>query len=119
MPRFLLTWLTTAIALVITTYFVPGLYLSGFIPALIAAIILGLVNAIVRPILIILTLPITLLTLGLFLLVVNAVTLGLVALLTPGFQITGFLPAAVGAVVLSFITWLLQLVVARMQEPGR
>lgn len=114
MPRFLLTWLITAIALLITTFFVPGLYLSGFIPALIAAIILGLVNAFVRPVLILLTLPITLLTFGLFLLVVNAIALGLVAALTPGFQITGLFSAIVGAVVLSVVTWVLQLVVARM-----
>lgn len=113
MPRFILTWLITAIALLITTYFVPGFYLEGFIPAFIAAIILGLVNAVIRPILIILTLPITLLTLGFFLLVINAITIGLVAALTPGFSIAGFLPAIVGALFLSFVTWALQLVAAR------
>lgn len=114
MLRFIITWLITAIALLITTYFVPGFYLEGFIPALFAAVILGLVNAVVRPILVILTLPITLLTLGFFLLVINAISLGLVAALTPGFSIAGFLPAIVGAVVLSFTTWVLQLVVARL-----
>lgn len=114
MPRFLVTWLITAIALLITTYFVPGFYIEGIIPAFIAAVILGLVNAIVRPILVILTLPITLLTLGFFLLVVNAISIGLVAALTPGFSIAGFLPAIVGAVVLSIVTWALQLIVSRV-----
>lgn len=109
-----MTWLTTAIALVITAYFVPGIYLSGLVASLVAAIILGLINAIVRPILIILTLPITLLTLGLFLLVINGISLVIVAALTPGFEIDGFLPAMVGAIVLTIVTWMIQLVVTRI-----
>lgn len=114
MPRFLITWLSTVIALLITAYFVPGISLSGLVASLVAAIILGLVNAVVRPILIILTLPITLLTLGLFLLVINGISLVIVAALTPGFEIAGFLPAMVGAVVLTLVTWVIQLVVARI-----
>lgn len=114
MPRFLITWFTTAIALLITAYFVPGIYLSGLVASLVAAIILGLVNAIIRPILIILTLPITLLSLGLFLLVINGISLILVATLTPGFAIGGFLPAIVGAIVLTVVTWVIQLVVVRV-----
>jgi putative membrane protein len=114
MPHFLITWFTTAIALLITAYFVPGLYLSGLVASLVAAIVLGLVNAIVRPILILLTLPITLLTLGLFLLVINGISLVIVAALTPGFEIAGFLPAIVGAVVLTVVAWIIQLVVARI-----
>ena len=95
MLNFLLTWVATAISLLITAHVVPGFEFNNFTTALIAAAILGLVNAIVRPILIILTLPFTLLTLGLFLFVINALMLWLVGFLTPGFVVTGFLPAVV------------------------
>lgn len=114
MLRFLMTWLTTAIALLITAYLIPGISLSGLVASLVAAIILGLVNAIVRPILILLTLPITLLTLGLFLLVINGISLVIVSAVTPGFEIAGFLPAMAGAIVLTIVTWVIQLVVARI-----
>ncbi|NJL88931.1 MAG: phage holin family protein [Coleofasciculaceae cyanobacterium SM2_1_6] len=107
MPRFLLTWLLTAIALILTSRIVPGFALDSITAAAIAAIIMGLVNAVVRPILVVLTLPLTLLTLGLFLLVVNALSLGLVAYFTPGFTITGFFPALIGSIVLSFVSGIL------------
>ena len=107
MPRFLLTWLLSAAALILTSKIVPGFILDSFTVAAIAAVIMGLVNAIVRPILVILTFPLTLLTLGLFLLVVNAVSLGLVAYFTPGFTIAGFLPAMIGSIVLSFVSGIL------------
>lgn len=107
MPRFLLTWLLTAAALILTSKIVPGFILDSFTAAAIAAVIMGLVNAIVRPILVILTFPLTLLTLGLFLLVVNAISLSLVAYFTPGFTIVGFLPALIGSIVLSFVSGIL------------
>jgi len=107
MPRFLLTWLLTAIALILTSKIVPGFALDSITAAAIAAIIMGLVNAVVRPVLVLLTLPLTLLTLGLFLLVVNALSLGLVAYFTPGFTITGFIPALIGSIVLSFVSGIL------------
>jgi len=113
MPRFLTTWLITAIALLVTAYVVPGIYLSGFLAALIAAVLSGLVNAIVRPLLIILTLPITILTLGLFLLVINAIALLIVAALTPGFDITGLLPAVIGSIVLSIVTGVIHFMLGR------
>ncbi|MBD1904966.1 phage holin family protein [Funiculus sociatus GB2-A5] len=103
MPYFLVTWLITAIALVITTYIVPGFAVKTFVDALIAAIVLGLANAIVKPLLVLLTLPLTLVTLGLFLFVVNALTLWLVAYLTPGFVITNLLSALVGSIVLTVV----------------
>lgn len=114
MPRFLITWLITAIALLITAHFIPGIHLSSFVAALIAAFLSGLVNAIVRPILIILTLPITFLTLGLFLLVINAISLLIVAALTPGFDITGLWPAIIGSLVLSIVAGVIQFVIDRM-----
>ena len=108
MLYFLLTWVATAIALLITAYIVPGFeFNNNFTSALIAAAILGLVNAIVRPILIILTLPFTLLTLGLFLLVINALMLWLVGFITPGFVVTGFLPALLGSLVLTLVATVL------------
>jgi len=109
MPRFLLTWLLTAISLVITSYIVPGFHVNTFGAAVIAAVVLGLANAIVRPILVLFTLPLTILSLGLFLLVINAITLLIVGYFTPnhGFRIDGFWPALFGSIVLSFVTGLL------------
>lgn len=107
MPNFILTWLLTAIAILITAYVVPGFEVSGFGAAAIAAIVLGLVNAVVRPLLILLTLPLTILTLGLFLLVINALTIALVGALSPGFTVTGFLPALIGSIILTIVSSLL------------
>ncbi|PSB42489.1 hypothetical protein C7B80_27345 [Cyanosarcina cf. burmensis CCALA 770] len=107
MLYFLLTWVAAAIFLLITAYVVPGFAVNSFTTALIAAAILGLVNALVRPILIILTLPFTLLTFGLFLFVINALMLWLVGFVTPGFVVTGFLPALLGAIVLTLVATVL------------
>ena len=109
--NFLLTWLVAALSLLITAYLVPGFEFDSFSTAAIAALILGLVNAIVRPILVILTLPLTVLTLGLFLFVVNALMLWLVAFFTPGFTVAGFLPALLASVVVTFVSTLLSLLV--------
>ena len=106
MVQFLLTWLASAISLLITAWVVPGLAITGFTAAAIGAMVLGLVNALVKPILILFTLPLTILTLGLFLLVVNAIALGLVGYLTPGFTVGGFFPAIFGSIVLSFVSGL-------------
>ncbi|AFY65697.1 phage holin family protein [Geitlerinema sp. PCC 7407] len=104
MPRFLITWLLTAIAFMITAYIVPGFEVSGLVAGAIAAVILGLVNAVVRPLLVILTLPLTILTLGLFLLVVNALSLLIASALTPGLNINGLVPAILGSIVLTLVT---------------
>lgn len=105
MINFFLTWLLAAIALSITAYLVPGLTIAGWQAAAIGAIVMGLVNAIIKPILTILTLPLTLLTLGLFLFVVNAISLSLVGYFTPGFTVSGFWPALWGSIVLSLVSW--------------
>jgi putative membrane protein len=107
MPNFLLTWFVTAIALLITAYIVPGFQFDSWITAAIAAIILGLVNAIVRPIFVLLTFPLTILSLGLFLLVINALMLWLVGFLVPGFVVAGFLSALIGSIVLAIVTTIL------------
>lgn len=104
MLNFLLTWLLATVALIITAYLVPGVAVTSFVGAAIASIVIGLVNATVKPVLTILTLPITILTLGLFLLVVNGISLSLAAYFTPGLSIDGFWPAVIGAIVLSLIS---------------
>lgn len=111
MPRFLLTWLITAAALMITANFVPGFVVKSFGAALVAAVVLGLVNAIIRPILFVLTLPITIVTLGLFMFVVNALTILLAGNITPGFHVAGFVPALVGSIVLTIVGSVLNFVV--------
>ena len=103
MPHFLLTWLVTAISLIVTANLVPGFVVTSFGAALLAAVVIGLVNAIVKPILVILTLPLTIITLGLFLFVVNAITIWLAGVLTPGFTVTGLLPALLGSIVLTLV----------------
>jgi putative membrane protein len=91
----LLRWLLNAIGLWVATEIIPGVSASSWQALAIAALLLGLVNAIVRPVLVLLTLPVTLLTLGLFLVVINALMLMLVAWLVPGFAISGLLWAGV------------------------
>lgn len=105
MKGFVLHLVLTAAALLVVAQFVGGVHVAGFGSALLGAIVLGLVNAFVRPVMIVLTLPLTLLTLGLFLLVINAAMLGLVALLLAGFQISGFWTAIGGALIVSITGW--------------
>src|SRR3954447_15931983 len=95
----------TAFALWAATQLVPGIEVRGLLSLLLAALVFGLVNAVVRPVLVLLSLPVTLLTLGLFLLVVNAAMLGLTAWLLPGFVVDGFWPAFWGAIVVSVMSW--------------
>ena len=102
----LIRWLLSALALILTSKIVPGITVDSFTALLIAAIVLGLVNAVVRPILVFFTLPITLFTLGLFLLVVNAITFGLAAWLVPGFSVNGFFPAMLGSIVMAILSFL-------------
>lgn len=104
---FLLRVLLNGMAIFAAAWLVPGVHLSGPVPALIAGAILGLVNALVRPILVILTLPFTLITLGLFLFVVNAICFALTAALVPGFEISGFFAAFVGALIVTIVSWIL------------
>jgi len=107
MLNFVLTWLVATVSLIITTYLVPGVDVSSFVGAAIASIVIGLINATVKPVLTILTLPLTILTLGLFLLVVNGISLSLAAYFTPGLSVDGFWPAVIGSIVLSVISSLI------------
>jgi putative membrane protein len=107
MKSFLLHLVLTAIAILVVANVVGGVLVSGFGAALIGALILGLVNAFVRPVMILLTLPLTIVTLGLFLFVVNALMFWLVAALVPGFQISGFGAALLGSLLLTVLNILI------------
>ena len=106
MPGFLIRILIVALGLWLATEFVPGIEIKGAWTLLGAALLLGLVNAVMRPLLILLTLPITVLTFGLFLLVINAGTLALVAWAFDDFTIAGFWPAVWGAIIVGMTGWL-------------
>jgi len=108
--RFLLRLLLNGIAIVVAAYVVPGVIVRGPEAALLAGVILGLVNAFIRPVLKFLAFPITILTLGLFTLVINAACFALTALLVDGFAIEGVMPAIVGALLVSVVSWLLSVV---------
>jgi putative membrane protein len=109
--RLLLAWLINAMALLAVAYLYPGVRVDGWVTALVAALVLGLVNAGVRPVLVVLTLPVTLLTLGLFIFVINALCFWLTAGLIKGFAVSGFWGALIGSLLYSTITllvnWLL------------
>src|ERR1700683_3945058 len=109
----LLNWLLSALAVWIMSRVVPGIYVSGPVAALIAALVIGFINATIGLVLKILTFPLTLVTLGLFWLVINALMLELAsALLAPGFQVRGFMAAFIGAIVLSLVNMLLKALVS-------
>lgn len=101
----LVRWLISAIAVMLVAYLVPGITVTSFVSALLVALVLGLANAFVRPILVFLTLPITVLTLGLFILVINALLFMITAYFVPGFSVSGFGPAFLGSIVLAIIGW--------------
>ncbi|MGA8300163.1 MAG: phage holin family protein [Terriglobales bacterium] len=106
--RLLLHWILSAIALWIVAHFVPGIFVSGPKAALIAALVIGLVNATIGLILKVLTFPLTILTLGLFWFVINALMLELAAQFVRGFEMRGFLPAFIGAILMSVVSSVLQ-----------
>jgi putative membrane protein len=105
MVGFLLRAAITALALWVASQLLDGMQFSSTGKLVIAAVLLGLVNAVVRPIAFVLTLPITVVTLGLFLLVLNAAMIGLVAWIVPGFTISGFWTAIGGAIVVGLVSW--------------
>jgi putative membrane protein len=111
MLMLLARWIVNAAALLLVAYLYPGVAVTSFFAALIAALVLGIVNAVVRPILVLLTLPVTLLTLGLFIFVINALLFWFVANIIQGFAVTGFVAALVGSILYSVLTmitsWLL------------
>jgi putative membrane protein len=101
MPGFWVRFLITACGLLLADWQLDGMYFGGPLSLFFAALVLGAVNALVRPVILLLTLPITVITLGLFLLVLNGAMLGLAALVVPGFVIDGFWTAVLGAIIVS------------------
>lgn len=106
MLRLLLHWLLSAVALLLVSHILRGFVITSFGSALVAAIVIGLVNVVIGWPLKLLTLPLTFLTLGLFYLVLNAILLKIASAFVPGFQIYGFMPAFWGAIILSLINML-------------
>lgn len=104
--KLLFRWLVNAGTLIILANYLPGISVSGWYVALITALVLGLVNALIKPLLIVLTLPINILTLGLFTLVINAFLFWFVGTFIQGFSVAGFWPAFFGALILSLVSWL-------------
>jgi putative membrane protein len=113
MVRLLVVWAINTMALVAVAYLMPSVSISSAGAALVAALVLGLVNTIIRPILVLLTLPVTVLTLGLFIFVINGLLFWAVGSLVPGFHVAGFWSAVLGAIVFSLLSWLLSSLVLR------
>ena len=105
--KLLLVWLINALALMAVAYLLPGIAVESFVTALIAALVLGLVNAVIRPVLVLLTLPATLLTLGLFIFVLNGLLFWFVGSFISGFVVSGFWWGVIGAIVYSIVSWAL------------
>jgi putative membrane protein len=103
--RLLLVWILNAIALWIVTQILPGVQVNDFLTLFIAALLLGFVNTIIKPVLILLTLPVTVVTLGLFLLVLNGLLFWGVAGMLPGFNVSGFWWGVAGALLYSIVCW--------------
>jgi putative membrane protein len=107
MLKLLLVWLINAVALLAVAYLLPGIKVADFTAAMIAAVVLGLVNAVIRPVLILLTLPATILTLGLFIFVINGLLFWFVGSYLEGFTVAGFWWGFFGAIVYSIVSWAL------------
>ena len=105
--RLIALWLLNAAALLAVAWLMPSIHVASFGSAILAALLLGLINALLRPLLLLLTLPVTLLTLGLFILVVNGLLFWLAGSLLNGFSVDGFWPAVLGSLLYSLISTLL------------
>lgn len=105
MGAFFRHWFTVTLALAVTVWVLPGVQMEGVAPLLIGGLVLGLVNATVRPVLFVLTLPVSVLTLGLFYLVVNGTAFWLASVLVPGFTVSSPLAAVAGALLVSLVSW--------------
>jgi putative membrane protein len=107
MKGIFLRWLILTFSIIATSYLIDGIQVSGFVSAFFAAAILGILNAFFRPILLILTLPVNILSLGLFTFVINAIVLMMVSGMISGFEVYGFWSAVFGSLLISFVSWLL------------
>ena len=109
--RLLLHWILSALALVLVAHVVPGFHVHGLVPALIAALVIGFLNATLGLLLKIVTFPLSILTLGIFLLVINGIMILVASALVPGFVVNGFMPAFWGAIVLALLGMVIRAVV--------
>jgi len=105
--KLLLIWILNALALLAVAYLVPGIHVAGFAAALVAALVIGLLNMLIKPVLVLLTLPITVLTLGLFILVINGLLFYAVGTWLEGFEVNTFFAGMVGALLYSIFSWVL------------
>lgn len=115
--RLLAIWIVNALALLVLPYVVPSVQVASFGTALMVALVLGLINTVLRPLLILLTLPVTLLTMGLFIFVINALLFQLAGNLVDGFNVGGFWPALFGSIVYSLISWILSSLFFAARKP--
>ena len=113
MVRLLVVWLVNTAALVAVAYLMPSVSIASLPAALVGALVLGLVNAVIRPVLVLLTLPVTVLTLGLFIFVINGLLFWAVGSFVEGFHVGGFWSGVLGAIVFSVISWALSALVLR------
>jgi putative membrane protein len=116
--RLIVHWLINAAALFVLPYIMSSIQVKDFVTALVVALVLGLVNAFIRPILILLTLPVTILTLGFFILVINALLFWAVASFLEGFHVAGFWSAFWGAIVYSLVSWAVAALLLPKTEPN-
>ncbi|MCU0804190.1 MAG: phage holin family protein [Burkholderiales bacterium] len=117
--KILLGWAINALALLALPYVLSGIHVKSFWAALLFALVLGLLNTLIRPLLFLLTLPITILTLGLFLVVINGLLFWLADAVVPSFQVAGFWWAVAGAIVYSIVSWAIGAVVFGVGKAGR
>ncbi|HSA07329.1 MAG TPA: phage holin family protein [Candidatus Gastranaerophilales bacterium] len=108
-------WIILALALILVAKIVPGIEIVGFLAALFAVAVISLVNIFIKPLIIFLTLPINILTLGLFTFIINAALFGLAAFLAPGFTVGGFFPAILGSVLFSIFSLIINLATGQLR----
>lgn len=111
----LISWIVSTIAIIVTAYFLPGVHVSSLVAALVTAVILGIVNAVIKPLLILFTLPLTIVTLGLFTFVINALMILLVSAIVPGFKVDGFWWALAFSIILSIVNSVLLQITAQFE----
>jgi len=111
--RLLLQWLVNALALFALPYLFTSITVDSFVTALIVALVLGLINTLIRPLLVILTLPVTIVTLGLFIFIINGLLFWAVGSFVPGFHVAGFWSGVFGAIVYSLISWALSALIPK------
>jgi len=114
--RLVIAWLINALALLALPYLFTSIHVDSFVTALVAALVLGLINTLIRPLLVLLTLPVTLLTLGLFIFVINGLLFWFVGSFIHGFTVDGFWAGVFGAIVYSVISWALSSLILRHKD---